>query len=92
MPAASTFAMFIAPLLGAVAAKAMAPKAPKLDETPAPPVVDADANNKKAEGAADQARKRALAAAGRSDTLLTGPAGLGDVPAANQATKSLLGY
>ena len=44
------------------------------------------------EGAADQQRKKASAAMGRSDTIATGPQGLGQISGENTAPKTLLGY
>ena len=56
-------------------------EAPKLEDAP-----------KKAKGAAEQQRKRALAAGGRGSTLLTGAQGLGQIGSANTQAKTLLGY
>lgn len=44
------------------------------------------------EGAARQQQKQAAAAMGRSDTIATGPQGLGQIGAENTAPKTLLGY
>jgi hypothetical protein len=46
---------------------------------------------KKAEGAAEQQRKRAMAARGHAGTVLTGGQGAGKVPMANRSYKSILG-
>lgn len=45
-----------------------------------------------ATGAAEQQRKRALAARGRESTILTGPSGLMAISGANTQRKTLLGY
>lgn len=44
------------------------------------------------EGAGAQQQKKAAGAMGRSDTIETGPQGLGTISPDNQAPKSLLGY
>jgi len=46
----------------------------------------------KALQAGGTARRTVGAGTGRSDTLATGPKGLGEVPAQNLQTKTLLGY
>jgi hypothetical protein len=40
----------------------------------------------------DPKRKKVAAATGRSDTILTGPKGLGEVGSENLQSKTLLGY
>jgi hypothetical protein len=61
---------------------------------PAPPQIDPNgdpaAATKKAEGAADQQRKRSAAAGATGSTILTGPGGLGQVSADQQGRKNLL--
>jgi len=57
-----------------------------------PAAASADPKAADAQAAADQQRKRAAAAGGRSDTIKTGPQGLGNMPMANVETKTLLGY
>jgi hypothetical protein len=78
-----------------VAISAATSKAPTIN-MPAPPQIDPNgdpaAATKKAEGAADQQRKRSAAAGATGSTILTGPGGLGQVSADQQGRKNLLGY
>ncbi|SBW12684.1 conserved hypothetical protein [uncultured Alphaproteobacteria bacterium] len=64
------------------------PKTPAVPEVPAPPETPKEATAKSTE-ARDDARKKALANAGRSGDILTGNYGLADAPAAT--TKTVLG-
>ena len=77
---------------GAVAQKSLAPDIPQMNAPPAPPAQKPAAVTKSATGAAEQQKKRAAGAIGRSDTILTGPQGLGELGGENQQVKSLLGY
>lgn len=61
-------------------------------QMPMPPGLDPAGNQRKAEGAEGQQRKRAMAAGATGSTILTGPQGLGDLPDANKSAKNLLGY
>lgn len=71
--------------LPGLAAPPPAPQAqPLLVEGPDPAAAGAKAG--------EQQRKKAAAGTGRSDTVKTGPAGLGEVPQENQERKTLLGY
>lgn len=63
------------------AAPPLAPVSPKL----VPPDNAGDA-------AAKRQRRAVKGAVGRGDTLLTGPKGLGELPAVNTQVKTLLGY
>lgn len=67
----------------AAAAKANQPPA-----SPQAPGMD----NARAGQAGAQQRKRAQQGQGRSDTVKTGPSGLGEIGAENQERKTLLGY
>lgn len=64
------------------------PKLPDLPGSPTKTTEEADVVKKQAQ---TKARKTALAATGRSDTILTGPQGLAGAPEPNTAAKTLLG-
>lgn len=65
-------------------------KTPQLNiEAPPAP---ADATPKPMADAATQARKKVSGASGIQDTILTGPAGLGQLGSQNAQIKTLLGY
>lgn len=91
----ATVLAVVAPIFGSLVSKAIGGSGGGGSSPPAlapPELPKPEATKKKAEGAADQQRKRALAAAGRADTLLTGPQGLGDLAQENKGAKTLLGY
>lgn len=81
---------------GMALSKAMTPKPPAAAALPDPvataPKADPVADLKKAQGASDQQKKRTTAAASSASTILTGPSGLGELPAGTGEKKSLLGY
>lgn len=79
-------------LAGAVFNKMMAPKPTTPAAPPAAPTTDPAAQKKASDEAASQARKRAQAAGGRSDTMLTGSQGLGEIGGENTQKTTLLGY
>jgi hypothetical protein len=83
--------MVVGALAGTAIQGAMAKDPPQM-LMEQPPKPDANANKQAAAGAADQQRKRAAASGGRSDTLKTGPQGLGEVGSQNLEQKQLLGY
>lgn len=64
------------------------PKLPDLPGSPTKTTEDADVAKKQAQ---TKARKTALAATGRHDTILTGPQGLAGALEPNTAAKTLLG-
>lgn len=64
------------------------PKTPAVPEIPAPPETPKEATAT-AQEARDDARKKALANAGRSGDIITGNYGMADTPAAT--TKTVLG-
>lgn len=66
-------------------------KGPQLPEAPVAPTVNDSANAETADNAAQRTKRRALGASGRADTILTGPQGLGGVPADGGQVKTLLG-
>lgn len=88
----ATVALAMPYLLGAVggvaASKMMSSGSPNLvvEQPPAP------AGATLPEGAGEQMKKKAAGAMGRSDTIATGPQGLGQIGAENTAPKTLLGY
>jgi hypothetical protein len=64
-------------------------KPPMIMEMPQAP---GSVANPDAQKAGAQQRKRTAGAQGRSDTIKTGPGGLGEVSPQNTEAKSLLGY
>lgn len=79
-------------VVGAVVNKRMRPKV-QSPGSPAPaPTTDPKEAKDASEAASAQARKRAQAAGGRSDTILTGSQGLGEIGAENTQKSTLLGY
>lgn len=87
---------------GATAAIALSPKVKVPDAPPAPvaapappaaPVLPAAPPAAPvAAAAAARVRRGATGAVGRSDTILTGPRGLGELQPVNTQVKTLLGY
>lgn len=85
---------------GAVASKLTSPKVKIPDAPPpvppVPPIAAVTAPEKTPEAAATtavkQQKKRVAGAVGRSDTILTGPKGLGQIQPAQTTVKTLLGY
>ncbi len=89
----ATATIAIGSLLAGAASQALfAPKVDQPNAPPASPTQKPVETAKAATGAADQQKKRAAAAVGRSDTILTGPQGLGSLGSDQQQVKSLLGY
>ena len=78
-----------------IAATVLATKAltkpPKMPDVQAPPMPDEAGNADAASAAGQRARRRAIGASGRSDTILTGAQGLGAVPTDTAQAKTLLG-
>ena len=78
-----------------IAATVLATKAltkpPKMPEVDPPPTPDDAANAAAASNAGQRARRKAIGATGRSDTILTGAQGLGAVPTDTAQAKTLLG-
>lgn len=73
-----------------LATKALS-KPPKMPDMQAPPTADDAANAQMADNSAQRARRRAIGASGRADTILTGAQGLGDVSGDTAQAKTLLG-
>lgn len=88
MGATASVIPFVAPAVN-LAGKLL--KGPKLPDAPVAPTVNDTANAETADNAAQRAKRKALGASGRSDTILTGPQGLGGVPADGGQVKTLLG-
>jgi len=77
---------------GVVSNMLFAPKASSIGSpTPAPKSNEA-ANKQRADAAANLTKKKAAAAGGRADSLLTGPGGLGELEEKNKSVTTLLGY
>jgi hypothetical protein len=78
-----------------IAATVLATKAltkpPKMPEVDPPPTPDEAGNADAASAAGQRARRRAIGASGRSDTILTGAQGLGGVQPETGQAKTLLG-
>ncbi len=78
-----------------IAATVLATKAltkpPKMPDVQAPPMPDEAGNADAASAAGQRARRRAIGASGRSDTILTGAQGLGGVQPETGQAKTLLG-
>jgi hypothetical protein len=92
---AATGAYVIGSLVTAAFTQAITPK-PKGSEinisNPTTPPAPTDATPNPAGDVAAMARKKVSGAQGIQDTILTGPAGLGVIGAANTNKKTLLGY
>lgn len=82
-----TTAVIVATVL---ATKALT-KQPKMPEADPPPTPDDAGNADAASAAGQRARRRAIGASGRSDTILTGAQGLGGVQPETGQAKTLLG-
>ena len=76
---------------GALASKMLSPDIPAAT-APDMPKADDAGKKKAADAAGNQARMRAQAAGGRSDTILTGSQGLGEIGSQNLQKTTLLGY
>jgi hypothetical protein len=93
---ATSTALLIGSVVGAAGSMAAAAmNKPKIPGAPkGPDTLSADKMDTMAQDRQDRARKQALASYGRSDTLLTGSSGLGDMGGGNggqSAGKTLLG-
>lgn len=64
---------------------------PKMPEVEAPPAANNAGNLAAADASGQRARRKAIGASGRSDTILTGAQGLGAVPTDTAQAKTLLG-
>lgn len=76
--------------LGSKVLGSVLPK-PKLPEVQAAPAIDDAGNLAAADASGQRARRKAIGATGRSDTILTGAQGLGAVPTDTAQAKTLLG-
>ena len=88
MGATASVIPFVAPAVN-LAGKLL--KGPQMPDMQAPPSANDGANAETADNAAQRAKRRAMGASGRADTILTGPQGLGGVPADGGQVKTLLG-
>lgn len=77
--------------LGAAYVYKESKKAPAVPQITPPPVTDPAKMAEAGELAGQRQRRRGAGATGRSDTILTGPQGLGSVAPGQASVKTLLG-